>query len=293
MPLFSRGYALYLNDNNKWWVTGNNDIIHWVDELAGIMELKESEPDGLSRLIFTAMSNDNKSSISEYFNADDPEWLCHDQKTLRIWRNDNVPDVICEVNNEYVSETRYINMWYSLTPIYWRNIQYGGLPFHSALAELDGYGVLIAASGNTGKSTCCRRLPDYWKPLCDDESLIVLNTERYFAHPFPTWSNYLWKNSGSTWDVQYSVPIRAIFFLEQSKTDEVIPLRMGESASYINESSVQVCHKFLHNIDKESKIRLITAIFNNACEIAKNIPAFRLCASLHGNFWEEIEKVIR
>jgi SynChlorMet cassette protein ScmC len=290
MPIFSKGYALSLSDNNKWWITGDNDIINWVDELAEIMELKECEPDGSSRLIFLNMSDSNESNIKEYFNIDDQGWECYDRKTLRIWHHDNFPDVICEVNNR--NEIKYLNMWNALQPIYWQSIQNGGLPFHCALAELNGKGILIAAPGDTGKSTCCRRLPDYWKPLGDDESLIVLFKDKYLVHPFPTWSTYIWKTSSNTWNVQYSVPLRAIFFLEQSETDEVIPLTMGESVIYINESSVQVCQKFWGSMDNENKIRFRTVIFNNACEIAKNIPAFRLCATLHGKFWEEIEKVI-
>ncbi|MDQ1318623.1 MAG: hypothetical protein QG588_2285 [Candidatus Poribacteria bacterium] len=290
MPFFSIGYALSLSDNNKWWITGDNDIIRWVDELARILELKEDKPDGSPRLIFTNMLDNKESNIIEYFKIADPGWKCYDRKILRIWHHDNFPDVICEIN--IINELKYLNMWNALQPIYWQSIQNGGLPFHCALAELDGKGILIAAPGDTGKSTCCRRLPDYWKPLCDDESLIVLVKDKYFVHPFPTWSNYISKTASNTWNVQYSVPLRAIFFLEQSETDEVIPLRIGESVSYVNESSVQVCQKFWVSMDNESKIKFRTVIFNNACEIAKNIPAFRLCTSLHGKFWEEIEKVI-
>jgi SynChlorMet cassette protein ScmC len=291
MLFFPKGYVLSLRDNNKWWITGDNDTIQWVDELARILELKEDDPDKLPRLIFTNILDNKISDIIEYFKITDPGWKCYDRKIFRLWHHDSFPDVICEIN--IINELRYINMWNALQPIYWQSIQNGGLPFHCALAELEGKGILIAAPGDTGKSTCCRRLPDYWKPLGDDESLIVLINDKYFVHPFPTWSNYIWKTASYTWNVQYSVPLHAIFFLEQSKTDEVIPLRIGKAASYVNESSVQVCQKFWANTDNESKIRFRTALFNNACDVAKNIPAFRLCASLHGKFWEEIEKVIQ
>jgi hypothetical protein len=33
-------------------------------------------------------------------------------------------------------------------------------------------------------------------------------------------------------------------------------------------------------------------LFNNACELAKAVPAYILRVSLEGRFWEEMEKVI-
>jgi hypothetical protein len=42
----------------------------------------------------------------------------------------------------------------------------------------------------------------------------------------------------------------------------------------------------------EKKTVMIKNIFNNAFEMAKVIPAYRLCISLNGRFWEEIEKVL-
>ena len=169
----------------------------------------------------------------------------------------------------------------------------GGLPFHAGLAELHGRSVLFAAQGDTGKSTACRRLPDYWNTLCDDEALVVMSEQReYRTHPFPTWSDYLCKGEVGTWDVQYSVPLSGIFFLEQSETSEVVPLGTGEAAVLIGESAAQVCYKFWKDVDIEDQRRFRSDIFSNACEIAARIPAYRLRASLHGNFWEEVENVL-
>jgi len=103
-----------------------------------------------------------------------------------------------------------------------------------------GHGFLLAGQGGTGKSTCCRRLPNNWKPLCDDESLIVLDKSKvYHVHPFPTWSDYIQKRAKNIWDVQGSVPLSAIFFLEQSEKDEVIPLSKEQSAILMTKSSKQ------------------------------------------------------
>jgi SynChlorMet cassette protein ScmC len=153
-------------------------------------------------------------------NGSSKGWVPYGRKTIRIWRHDSVPDVICELrNNEGINE--YVNMSLSLYPIYQRSICEGGVPFHAALVALAGRGVLLVAPGDVGKSTCCQRLPCYWEALCDDQSLAVFGKQRgYRAHPFPTWGDYLLRRKESTWNVQHSVPLCGVFFLEQSDADE-------------------------------------------------------------------------
>ncbi|OEU65498.1 MAG: SynChlorMet cassette protein ScmC, partial [Desulfobacterales bacterium PC51MH44] len=206
---------------------------------------------------------------------------------------DNIPDVVCEVKDTKGPEIAFINMWFSLHPIYQRSIRGAGLPFHAALVELDGRGFLLAAPGDKGKSTCCGRLPDYWQPLCDDETLVVIDKQKtYRAHPFPTWSDYLWKRSEKIWNVQYSVPLCGVFFLEQSETDDVVPLGEGEAVVLMSESAMQICEKFWRALDIEDQRPFRKEIFSNACEMAKKIPAYRLGVSLHGRFWEKMEEAL-
>ena len=286
---YSSGYCLSLGDGNSWWITGDEDSIPWVDKLAAIMELEECESNGLPRLIFSRLADEN--DVRDRTN--DAGWVCYDDRLIRIWHHDSIPDVICELGGDGSDDVEYVLMWNSLQPIYHRSISEGGLPFHAGLAELEGRGILVAASGDTGKSTCCRRLPGYWKPLCDDEALAVLGKQKgYQVHPFPTWSDYLWERAENTWNVQYSVPLSGIFFLEQSETDEVVPLGTGEASILISESAAQVCQKYWRRAEIEDRRRFRAEIFSNACEMAKRLPAFRLRASLHGRFWEEIEDVL-
>ncbi|MBI5676765.1 MAG: SynChlorMet cassette protein ScmC [Nitrospirae bacterium] len=288
------GYSLQLSSGDEWFLCGDNGLTPWLDKLASIMELRQKAQNGHPKIIFTKLNHGVKGEKYPplpYFSND--EWICHDERIVRIWKNPSVPDVICEVRNDICHEIDILNMGISLKPIYQKAQEQGGLPLHAALAELHGNGILIAASGGTGKSTCSRRLPDHWKALCDDETLIVLDSQKdYQAHPFPSWSNYLWKRSETTWNVQNSVPLSAIFFLEQAETDEVVPVTEGQSAILINESANQVCRKFSRNLKGDDKRMLTNQIFNNACDMAKKIPAFILRAGLHGKFWEEMEEVI-
>jgi SynChlorMet cassette protein ScmC len=292
------GYCLSLSDGNNWWITANKSNAQFISKLANIMSLKECKANGFCKLIIrereSEYSNSSVVNIDSITSTDQPKWKVYESPSIRIRYNDADAKVICEIKNEPDEAIKYINMWFSLQPIYRRSISLGGLPFHSGLAELNGKGVLFSASGNTGKSTCCRRLPSYWKPLCDDEVLVVLNKSgEYMAHPFPTWSDYLMQRAENTWDVQYSVPLSAIFFIEQSEIDEVIPIRMGESAIKITGSADQVCQKFLRDVSQEEKLEFKRNLFSNAYDMAKKIPAFQLRVSLNGNFWEKIEKVIK
>lgn len=294
-------YCLTLSDGSSWWLSGTHDHIGWVGKLATIMELKESRLNGSPKLIFYARGAPNSPAVIATtcvaaklsFRAINTGWSIDHPSSLHVWCADNIPDVICELNNNEGDKIQIINMWYSLLPIYQRSIFKGGLPLHAGLVELDGLGVLLIASSDKGKSTCCLRLPDYWKPLCDDEALIVLDKQKkYRVHPFPTWSDYLLKRAKNTWNVQYSVPLSGVFFLEQSETDELTPAGEGQAALLMSESSSQICHKFWRTLDIEDQRLFRNELFNNACDMAKHIPAYNLSVSRHGRFWEKIEQVL-
>ena len=102
----------------------------------------------------------------------------------------------------------------------------------------------------------------------------------------------MWDSSDKSWDIQHSVPLRAFFFLEQAESDEVIPLGVGHAAVSLYQSAAQISRKFRRGLDDETKRRSAKLQFDNACNMAKSIPAFTLRASLHGRFWEEIEKTL-
>lgn len=297
----SEACSLLLSDGSGWCLRGDQDNAKLLRKLATIMELKERAGNGLPNLIFCRDRNTNaalKGMIDQappksYASRCDDAWDFHDHSTLRIWFHDHIPDVICEVKQIENPEIELINMWFALQPIYQQSIRKGGLPFHGGLVERDGRGFLLVASGGAGKSTCCRRLPEHWQPLCDDETLVVLGEEKkYRAHPFPTWSDYLWKRSEKTWNTEHSVLLLGVFFIEQSETDAVVPVGEGQAAVLMTESATQVCEKFWRNLIEKDEKRLRTELFNNACVMAKQIPAYRLCVSLKGRFWEKIEQVL-
>jgi SynChlorMet cassette protein ScmC len=298
---YNKGYCLHLSDENNWWVTGYEDGIKYANTFANVMNLKECSENGSPRLIFLeskepriAETKKNNIVSSELFQNFDAEWKFFDIDLIRLWSHVNFDGIICEVMYQENDKTdKYLFLWLSLHAIHQRSIRTGGLPFHAGLVEFMGRGFLLAGQGGVGKSTSCRRLPSNWKPLCDDESLIVLDKSNvYHGHPFPTWSEYIQERSQKTWEVQHSVPLSAIFFLEQSEKDEVIPLSKEQSVILMTNSSKQVYDRSWRWIIKNNQTIIMKNIFNNAFEMAKVIPAYRLRVSLNGRFWEEIEKVI-
>jgi SynChlorMet cassette protein ScmC len=281
----SRSYSLSLSDGSSWRLTSDEDNALWLDKFASIMQLQECALNDCRKIKFCNMGS-----------VDNVEYhlLCHDSRTIHIWQDRHTGDAVCQLKYNDNEDIAILNMWNSLKLIYDQSIKKGGLILHAALIEHDGKGFLLAAPGNTGKSTCCRRLPDRWKPLCDDATLVVLDKNgNYAGHPFPTWSDHIWKRAKNTWNVQYSVPVAGIFFLEQSEMDKALPLGNGESAMLIGESSEQIYRGLWRDMRWEDRRKIRLRIFSNACQTAKMIPAFQLQVSLCGRFWEEIEKVVK
>jgi len=295
---FQKGYCFTLANGQRWHMIATEKLRSWLENLASIMELKTSEPNGYPKLIFIQKESRTKwwpelakQIKQEVFPRND--WKVHNLKALQIWSHPDVPDIICEIGPEDDDTLDIIRMWLSLHPIYQRAQDSGGLPIHAALIERNGIGVLLAAPGDTGKSTCCHRLASPWQALCDDETLIIPDVKGiYFAHPFPTWSDYLWQRHERTWNVEKHVPLFAIFFLEQAATDEVLGIGPGQAAIFIYQSATQVYQRSWRNLNREEGKAQRKKVFENACELAKAIPAYKLRVSLYGHFWEEIEKVL-
>lgn len=291
-------YNIKFTNGNEWDILGNDRAAKWVDNLAIIMELKPSSISSCSKLIFIkGQALDNFNDIKRLMNPNiidnipSSGWNIHRLRTINLWFHTEVTDVICELGNESEYEREILMMWESSYLFYKQAQRKGGLPIHGALIERDGKGVLLAAPGGTGKSTCCRRIPSEWNVLGDDEALAIPDENgNYIVHPFPTWSEYYWKRSTPTWKVENGVKLSAMFFLEQSSNDLAIPLGRGESAVFINQSSTQILSRSWINISKEEKNLMKRELFISASKLSNSVPSFKLLVSLHGKFWEEIDK---
>lgn len=295
-------YLLKLGNGQNWEIVTTEDIGPWVGKLASIMRLKQCEPNGYPKLLFIREERviNRRQGLPPWpeegisGNLPSDGWKAYPLPSLRFWVHPDVPDVVCEMAGDCGHELEIVQMGQALCPIYFRAMQSGGLPIHAALVERKGKGFLIAAPGGTGKSTCCRRIHRPWSALSDDLSFVVADKNgNYRVHPFPTWSDYLWKRSEPTWDVQSHLPLSAIVFLEQGTKDEMTPIGKGEAAACIIEAASQICLSFWRDLAPGESRTMKKMIFDNACGLARSIPAFRLRASIDGRFWEEMEAVAR
>lgn len=169
----------------------------------------------------------------------------------------------------------------------------GGILLHGGLAEWNGLGVILAAPAGTGKTTASNRLPAPWRSLSDDLTLIVRDSQKnYWAHPWPTWSLFLWGGSGGEWNVSKAVPLREIFFLTQADKDQAIPLGKGLGVSHLLSSTRQSSNLMARGLSPEETRGLHLEWFNNLCSLSLSVPPHLLHISLTGPFWKEIERVL-
>jgi signal peptidase I len=170
----------------------------------------------------------------------------------------------------------------------------GGLLFHGALAEYCGSGFIMAGPQEVGKSTASRRLPSPWHSLCDDMALVVPDGKGgFWAHPWPTWSRFLYNGPGGSWAVEDAKPLRAIFFLDQSPVDLLEPIYGTQATALTLQSAEELTRELLLELtDVDTSQALCGKALSAAKGLAAAVPAYSLKVSLDGRFWEKIEGVL-
>jgi SynChlorMet cassette protein ScmC len=296
-------YPMRLANGQGWEIVATKGTRAWVEKIASIMGLERRAPNGLPKLIFTKREPGRVQGKNPILGTDlelDKElprrgWEARDFRELHLWSHGDTGDLICEMGPSQSHDQQIHRMWLSLFPVFRQAQGSGGLPFHTALVERDGHGILLAGRRAMGKSTCCRRLPSPWRPQCDNHALIVPDELKgYRVHPFPTWSDYLLRRGERTWNVQEHFPLSAIFFLLRADSDDVIPMGRGEATGQITRSATEAYHpNCLLGIAPEELRALRGKLFENACELTKSVPSFVLCVSGSGRFWEKMEEVLK
>ncbi|NTV94432.1 MAG: SynChlorMet cassette protein ScmC, partial [Thiobacillus sp.] len=154
--------------------------------------------------------------------------------------------VVCRLGPAVNRETVVAQMRRIASQVAREAMARGGLLFHGALAEHRGNGFLMAGPSDVGKSTASRRLPSPWRSLSDDMTLVVRDGRGDFqAHPWPTWSRFLYGGPGGSWAVERSVPLRAMFFLDQAPLDRLEPIHGTRVAALALESAEELAREVL------------------------------------------------
>ena len=166
-----------------------------------------------------------------------------------------------------------------------------GFFLHGALAERNGFGVILAGPSGVGKTTASTRLQSPWRSLSDDMTLVVRDDQgRYWGHPWPTWSFFSESNnSGRKWEVSYAVPLKGLFFLAQSREDRAERIGAGQAAGMLLETARQASSPLVNRNSNDNLTAMNLQLFNNACIMARSMRSFILNVSLNGQFWKEID----
>lgn len=170
-------------------------------------------------------------------------------------------------------------------------ISKGGMPIHSLFLEYKGNGILLVGRSGVGKTTGYRRIQSPFKALSDDHAFIVKKNDKYRIHPFVTISECSENSLPATRDINYSVPLKMIFFLNKSDKDGISPISKSKAAYEFYNTAILLIQFYYKDFNTNSGLNNFrAAIFNNACDIIKSVPSYRLDASLHGKFWEKIRE---
>lgn len=272
---------LRLADGSSWAIAAEDSCGAAIGRsLAETMQLCPASQDSQKLLV---LKNElfSKRSIQDFPSEKEMKPLVRDnQTTCQLFHTDN--------NDILAVQLMKLSLIFSS-----QSEARGGLLVHGALAEKNGQGAILAGPGEVGKTTASRRLPPPWRSLCDDCTLIVMDKGgMYQAHPWPTWASFMFGGTGGSWDVQYSVPLKAIFFLAQDENDRATPIGQGEAACLLSETAKQARPKLSADIKTQYKHALNLQRFDNICNLVKVIPAYLLQFSRQGNFWKEIEQVL-
>lgn len=283
-------FRLKLAGNQTWHLTATPDRHDLVAEMARVMELGSADvAEDATRLTLTG-----PDGVAALGNGDGGHRPVYQDTRVRIWRVPDRDDFLCEIPRAVAGDDFYQTLRSAVQIVHHRSVMQGGLPVHGALMEWKGRGVLLAAVGGTGKSTCCRRLPGPWKAWCDDEVLVVrTGPGQYAAHPFPTWSHFLDGGGDRTWVTETTIPLAAIFHLEQGSEDSVAPLPASDAAMYLYHAIFPVYHRRISkHLEDGARQSLKSQLFHNACDISLVTPSHILRASLHGRFWAKMEEAL-
>jgi SynChlorMet cassette protein ScmC len=292
---------LILADGSRWVIAaGDEEAASIVSQLGNAMQLRAMSPSdslppapfGMSRA--GAVEPPHHGIARRLLVRVD----AHNPEVSRATGHAPVPfeddgSGVCVLRSFTHSDGLYIQLM-ELSLIFAHDAQTrGGVLLHGALAEKDGIGVILAAPGGTGKTTASGRLPAPWRSLCDDATLVVRDSQgNYRAHPWPTWSRFLWGESGGAWDVQNAVLLKGVFFLAQTVEDRVERVGPGHAVSLLVECAGQTSQLMARGLSKEETRALNLERFDNLCALARVVPTHVLHISLTGAFWQEIERML-
>jgi SynChlorMet cassette protein ScmC len=264
-----------------WKIKGTGKCAELVRELKQIMQLPEISGDPVEMTVIPQ---------SDYDSGSGPAQVFYRRKGVRIFHDGNLRNWLMTVPENILDDykVRIVLMWLMLKPFYLHCLANGALPVHAASASLRGKGIIIAAAGDTGKTTTVRRLPEPWHELSDDTCLILPHNGQYHLHPLPTWSEFIHgRNKAASWKIESGAELKAIFYLKRAAQDRTESLMPPQSVMALYKSAAEA----LGSLEKDMPKELRKKTFESAGDVSSRTPSFHLYASLKGQVEKSIEGV--
>jgi len=148
----------------------------------------------------------------------------------------------------------------------------GGLLVHAASAVRNGKAFLFAGVSGAGKTTISRLAPPDVTLLTDEISYLQRNGHGYVAHGTPF--------AGELARVGENVqaPLAALYLLQKGPENAIEPVRASEAARMLLENVLFFAHD----------PKLVSLVFESACELVSNVPVYRLTFFPDERIWEWI-----
>lgn len=307
-------YLLQLGNNQQWCFSADESARRFLEKLAWTMELRTNAVLGGQRQ--TRIGAGPSSGEATCLHGSDrpflDKWNVRCTAGATLVSGDFSEKDTCNPGISFSDEAGYnwefrirhserepydnMLIWQLLRVVYAAAERDGGLLLHGGIAARGDQGVLLLGPSGVGKSTCLGRMPSPWRALCDDETLVVKDAAgEYRIHPFPTWGAMDRDNGRGRWNVQEHVALGAVFLLQQCGPGEIDSAERHSAALasiYAFQNSDALWLRYQQEMIGSERNESRRRRFENACELFRAIPCYRLRTTRNGEFWTEIDRVL-
>ncbi len=277
------------------------EMSRWLEKYAVIMGLRAGGLDGGWRVLLVdrrpSSGSQDRSLVEEFANA------LPERSSASDWQEFQLADVLDgAVSNELRAAVFglnraendriwYLSMSFATHLLHRLALEVGGLTLHAGAVVRDEKAVLLSAPSATGKSTAVKRVGGQWRPLCDDQVLLLPNgAEGWRAHPLPTWSDYFLARGRPVWDVHAGYELAGLVFLQQGEQTELKPLDLSRAVAWTNQGARFLFTNTYLSTWERDHAEWKRRLFLRSRELVEKTPVFRLDLTLHDPYWELLDR---
>jgi len=282
--------SLRFKDETSWVIKGRDDNAKTLAlKLKKTMKMEGCTETNLRNLFYLTIETDSKATTKDWVSLNYNSQILF--KILEAPRsNKKIAFITPPITSmlDLVGEMISLSLLFSLSVL-----RTGGMLLHGALAEYHGKGVILLGRGGMGKTTASNRLVSPWRSLSDDGTIVVRDPAgKFWAHPWPTWSNLSMGHAKNVWDVNYGIPLESIFLLSWEEEPEISQPNPSQAIAELIDRTIDCFWGWHHQADKALTRKAHRLVFQNACELFKHVPCYTLGVTPDNIFWKPMEKTI-